>query len=116
MLETFEINLLDRFEGHLQTMKERERQNEKKREKIHYKVILFYLFMVNLVTRVQDSSVGMATSYRLDGRRIGVRLPARAANSSLLQSIQTDSGAHLISCLMGTEGSFPWGNSARACS
>jgi hypothetical protein len=80
------------------------------------KVVLFHLFMVYLVTRGQDSSAGMATSYRLDERRIGVRLLAGTADSYIIQSIQTEFGAHSISCLMGIEDSFPWGNSARACS
>jgi hypothetical protein len=33
---------------------------------------------------------------------------------SLLHNIQTDSGAHLASYLMGTKGSFPSGKAARA--
>jgi hypothetical protein len=116
MLETFKINLLDRFEGHLQTTKERERMKKREKLLVHYKIILFYLFMVHLVTRGQDSAVGMAKSNRLDSERIGVRLPAGAENSFLLQSVQTESWPHPISCLMGTEGSFSWGNSARTCS
>jgi hypothetical protein len=91
--KTFKINLLDRFEGHLQTMEERERQGEKK---INWaiKVVLFYLFIVYLVIRGQDSSASMATSYRLDDRRIGVRFLAGVADSYLLQSTHTDFGVH----------------------
>jgi hypothetical protein len=50
----------------------------------------------------------------LDARRIEVRFPAGASDSSLLDSVQTGSGAHPHSCAMGAGGSFsgevrpPW--------
>jgi hypothetical protein len=43
----------------------------------------------------------MATGYSLDGRGIGVRLPAGKGGSFLLHSVQTDSGAQ-PTCTMGT--------------
>jgi hypothetical protein len=42
-----------------------------------------------------------------DGRGVGVRV-AVGAKSSPLYVVQTDSGAHLASSLLGTRGSFPW--------
>jgi hypothetical protein len=33
MLETFKINFSEKYEGHLQKMEERERQNKKKKER-----------------------------------------------------------------------------------
>jgi hypothetical protein len=44
----------------------------------------------------QDSSVGTVTSYRMDDRRIGVRLQAEVADSSPLQSVRTDSEVHTL--------------------
>jgi hypothetical protein len=38
---------------------------------------------------------------------IGVRFPAEAGNSSLRHPVQIGSGAHPVSCPMGTRGSFP---------
>jgi hypothetical protein len=40
----------------------------------------------------RDSSVGIATDYRLDDRMFGVRIPAGAGNFSPRQRIQTGSG------------------------
>jgi hypothetical protein len=42
----------------------------------------------------RDSSVGIATGYRLYDRMIGVRLPAEAENCSLHHRVQTVSGIH----------------------
>jgi hypothetical protein len=54
----------------------------------------------------QDSSVGTPMGYRLDDRG---SIPGQGKIFSLLRSVQTDSGAHSASYLMGTEGSFPRG-------
>jgi hypothetical protein len=45
----------------------------------------------------QDSSVGIATSYGLDDRMIGIRFPTGAGNFSLRHSVQTGSRAHSAS-------------------
>jgi hypothetical protein len=64
--------------------------------------------------RSRDSSVGIATGYRLDDRMIGVRFTAGAGNFSLLRRVQTGSGAHPASYPMGTWGYFPEGKAAEA--
>jgi hypothetical protein len=53
-----------------------------------------------------DSSVGIATGYRLDDRNIGVRFMAGAGNFSLRHHVQTGSGAHPASYPMGPGSSF----------
>jgi hypothetical protein len=58
----------------------------------------------------RDSSVGTATVYALDGRRIGVAFPAGDRYLSLLQSDQTGSGIHPTSYTLSTVGSFPGSN------
>jgi hypothetical protein len=55
----------------------------------------------------RDSSVGIATGYRLDDQMIGVRFPAGAGNFSLRHHVQTDSGANPASYPVGTADSFP---------
>jgi hypothetical protein len=52
------------------------------------------------------SAVGIATGYGLDDQGVGVRVPV-VQEFSLLQVIQTGSGAHTVSHPMGTGGSFP---------
>jgi hypothetical protein len=52
------------------------------------------------------------SDYVLDDREIGVRFPAGAKDFSSSLCVQTDSGAHLASCPMGTRGPFPGGKSA----
>jgi hypothetical protein len=42
----------------------------------------------------------------------GVRVPAAAENFSLHHRVQTGSGAHLASCLVGIRSSFPGGKAA----
>jgi hypothetical protein len=64
----------------------------------------------------RDSSVGIATGYRLGGRGYS---PDRGSDFSLLHSVQTNSGAHPASYPMGTGGSFPgdvvgWGTMLQA--
>jgi hypothetical protein len=59
----------------------------------------------------RDSSVRLAK-----GRKDSVRFPAEAGNSSVLQSIQTGSGAHSASYSMGTGDSFLKGKAEGAWS
>jgi hypothetical protein len=60
---------------------------------------------------VGGSSVGVATGYRPDGQG---SIPGRARDLSLLHSVQTGSGAHPSSYLMGTGDSFHEGKAAGA--
>jgi hypothetical protein len=55
-------------------------------------------------SRNRDSSVGIATGYGLDGRG---SIPGRDYRFSLLDSVQTDSGAHPAFYPMGFGGDFP---------
>jgi hypothetical protein len=55
------------------------------------------------------SSVSIVPDYGLDDRAIEVRSPAQAKGFVLHLCVQTGSGAHPASCLMGTEGPFPGG-------
>jgi hypothetical protein len=48
----------------------------------------------------RDSVVGIATGYGLDDKGIGVRVPL-GQEFSLLHVVQTDTGAHPVSCRMG---------------
>jgi hypothetical protein len=52
----------------------------------------------------RDSSVGIATVYRLDDRGSRVQFPAGAGNFSLHLRVQNVSGAHPASYPMGTAG------------
>jgi hypothetical protein len=58
-----------------------------------------------------DSSVGIATSYRLDDRGVRVSSPDRVKN--FVYVIQTGSGFH-PTYPMGTGGCFPGGKAAGA--
>jgi hypothetical protein len=73
-----------------------------------------HLFEVTVTRKSRDSSVGIATDYRLDDRMIGVRIPVEVGNFSLRHSVQTGSGAHSACYPMGTGGSFPGGKAAGA--
>jgi hypothetical protein len=64
--------------------------------------------------RSRDSSVGTATSYGLDDRKIGDRFPVGAGNFSLRHHVQTRSGAHPASYPLGTGGSLAGGKAAGA--
>jgi hypothetical protein len=65
----------------------------------------FYFFKVHKSAVMSwDSSVIIATSYRLDGR---VRFLAAAREFSQLDSVQTNSGTYPASHPMGTGGSSP---------
>jgi hypothetical protein len=58
-----------------------------------------------------DSLVGIVTGYGLDGWG---SIPGRDRDFSLLPRVQTSSGVHPASYLVGTRGSFPGGNVAGA--
>jgi hypothetical protein len=51
----------------------------------------------------------------LDDRAIGVRSPAGAKDFSSILCVQTGSGAHSVSCPMGTGGPFPGGKARPVC-
>jgi hypothetical protein len=68
---------------------------------------------VFLVYQSRNSVVGIATSYGLDDRGVGVRVPV-GKEFSLLQIVQTPSEVHPTSYPMGTGGSFPGGKAAGA--
>jgi hypothetical protein len=53
------------------------------------------------------SSVGIVSGYGLDDRTIKVRSPVEAKDFSCSLCVQTGSGAHPVSCTMGTGGPFP---------
>jgi hypothetical protein len=57
------------------------------------------------------SSDSIVSGYRLDDRAIEVRSPAEARDFSSNLCVQTGSGAHPNSCIMGTGGPFPGGKS-----
>jgi hypothetical protein len=57
-------------------------------------------YMLCVMSR--DSSVGIATGYRLNDQMIGVRFSAGTGNFSLLHRVQTGSRAHPASYPMGT--------------
>jgi hypothetical protein len=61
----------------------------------------------------QDSSVGIATGYRLEDGGVKVQVPVRQ-EFSLLHAVQTGSGVHPTSYTMGTGGSFLRGKAAGA--
>jgi hypothetical protein len=61
----------------------------------------------------RDSAVGKATTYGLDDRGAGVRVPV-GSKFSLLHVVQTGSGVHLTSYPTGTGGSYPRGKVAEA--
>jgi hypothetical protein len=50
------------------------------------------------------SSVSIVSGYGLDDRAIGVRSPAKAKDFSFNLCVRTGSGAHPVSCTMGTGG------------
>jgi hypothetical protein len=52
-----------------------------------------------------DGTVGIATGYGLEGRGVGVRVPAEA-RFSFLHVVQTGSGAHSASYPVGTGSSL----------
>jgi hypothetical protein len=62
--------------------------------------------------RSRGSSGSIVSDYGLDDRAIGVRSSAGAKGFSSSLCVQTGSGAHPVSCTMGTGGPFPGGKSA----
>jgi hypothetical protein len=62
----------------------------------------------------RDSSVGIVLRYGLDGRGSRIRFTAGIGNFSLHHSVQSGSGAHPASYLMGISGSFLGGRAAGA--
>jgi hypothetical protein len=64
-----------------------------------------YLYYVRIYVE-PGSSVSIVSGYRLHYRAIGVRSPAGVKDSSSNLCVQTGSGAHPASCIMGTEGPF----------
>jgi hypothetical protein len=57
------------------------------------------------MSRVSSGSI--VSDYGLDDRAIGVRSPAGTKDFSCSLFVQTGSGAHPASCIMGTGGLFP---------
>jgi hypothetical protein len=73
---------------------------------IHCIVYLLRIFL-NVSQRSRDSSVGIATGYRLDDQGVRVRVPE---GSRIFSShVQTGSGVHPTSYSLGTGGSFSGG-------
>jgi hypothetical protein len=70
------------------------------------------LFLTNMSFESRDSSVGIALGYGLEDRGSRVRFPAGAGHFSLHHRVQNGSGAHPVSYLIGTRGSFPRGKAA----
>jgi hypothetical protein len=57
----------------------------------------------------RGSSVSIVSGYGLDDRAIEVRSPAGAKDFSSCLCVQTGSGVHPASCIMGTGGPSPGG-------
>jgi hypothetical protein len=69
---------------------------------VHFKIL-------NCSKVSRGSSVSIVSDYGLDDRAIEVRSPAEAKDFSSSLCVQTGSGAHPVSCTMGTGGAFPRG-------
>jgi hypothetical protein len=61
------------------------------------------------VLRSRVNSGSIVADYGLDNWAIGVQSPAGASDFSSILCVQTGSGAHPASCIMGTGGPFPGG-------
>jgi hypothetical protein len=61
---------------------------------------------VKLETVSQSSSVSIVSDYGLDNRAIEVRSPAAEKDFYSSVCVQTGSGAHPVSCTMGTRRPF----------
>jgi hypothetical protein len=69
--------------------------------------LVIYLDAYHLTKiKSRDSSVGIATGYRLEGRGSTFRFPAGAGNFSLHHCVQKGSGTHTALYPMGAGGSF----------
>jgi hypothetical protein len=60
-----------------------------------------------------DNAIGIAISYGLDGRGVGVRVPV-GVRFFALHVVQTGSGAHPVSCPTDTGDSFSGGKATGA--
>jgi hypothetical protein len=81
---------------------------------MYISIIIFvsvYLMFLFILWSETGSSVSIVSGYGLDDRAIEVRSPAEAGDFSSSLCVQTGSGVHPASCLMGTGGSFPGGYS-----
>jgi hypothetical protein len=72
-----------------------------------------YFASIFYLTASRGSAVSTVSGYGLDDRAIEVRFPAAAKDFSSSLCVQTGSGAHPVSCKMGTGGPFPGVNSGR---
>jgi hypothetical protein len=72
--------------------------------KIQYTILNFYKMTIQYMKKNPDSSVGITTGYRLDGRG---SIPGRGKRFSVFHRVQNGSGVHPAPYKMGTEGSFP---------
>jgi hypothetical protein len=61
------------------------------------------------------SSVSIVYGYGLDDRAIDVRASAQAKDFSFNLYVQTVSGAHPVSCTVGTGGPFPGAKARPGC-
>jgi hypothetical protein len=66
-------------------------------------------YLQQVLTRSRISSGSIVSDYGLNDRAIGVRSPAGAKDFSSIFCVQTGSGAHPVSCPMGTGGPIPRG-------
>jgi len=62
---------------------------------------------LSVTCREPGSSVSVVSGYGLEDRAIEVRSWQRREDFSSGLCVQTGSGAHLVSCIMGTGGPFP---------
>jgi hypothetical protein len=76
-------------------------------------IFFFLFFFPFFIVKSWDSSVNIATSYRLDDWMIGVWFLAGAGNFCPWHCIQTGSGAHPTSYPVGIGSSFPGCKAAR---
>jgi hypothetical protein len=74
--------------------------------------VLVFSYVLVTVEILEPGCLRQYSVYGLDDRAIGVRSPAGAKDFSSSLCVQTGSGAHPASCLMGTGGPFPGGKSA----
>jgi hypothetical protein len=71
-------------------------------------LLCFFLYCCHIdELRSRGSSGSIVSDYGLDDRAIGVRFPAGAKDFSSNLCVQTGSGAHPVSCPVGTGGPFP---------
>jgi hypothetical protein len=71
-------------------------------------IIIIIVIIIIIIIISRGSSGSIVSDYGLDDRAIEVRSPTGAEDFSSSPCVQTDSGAHPASYLMGTGGPFPW--------